>query len=112
MRLRILRNESKGMLGGISFEYTIKIDVSPQESALIQKYRGEREIIYSTERALLGQKWEINFTLGDFIKGKTIKSRNIVEMIALEEATTSACKSIKVVLNALAKIGQEEVIEF
>jgi hypothetical protein len=70
MQLRILRRESKGMLGGLSFEYSIKIMPNQQELELIQKYKMDREVIYQMERQLLGQKWEVTFTVGDFIRGK------------------------------------------
>ena len=37
MQLRILRKEMRGMLGGLSFEYSIKIVPNQQELELIQK---------------------------------------------------------------------------
>ena len=111
MHLRIYRSESKGMLGGLSFEYSIKIVPTPQETALIQRYKADREIIYQMERNILGQKWEINFTFGDFLRGKTVKNKNIAELIALEHAIRNACSDLDIVLAAFSKIGQEEIIE-
>lgn len=110
MQLRILRTESKGMFGGLSFEYGIRITPDQQESALIQKYKADREVIYQMERNVLGQKWEVTFTLGDFLKGKSIKNKNLAELIALEDAVLRACEGLNIALHALSKIGQEEVI--
>ena len=109
MQLRILRTESKGMLGGLSFEYNIRIVADQQEQALIQKYKADREVIYQMERSVLGQKWEVSFTFGDFLKGKVVKNKNIAELIVLEESVLRACEGMKIALNALSKIGQEEV---
>jgi hypothetical protein len=79
--------------------------------ALIKKYKADREIIYQMERSLLGRKWEVSFTLGDFLQGTSVKNKNLIELVTLENAVVDACKYINVILNALAKIGQEEVIE-
>jgi hypothetical protein len=111
MQLRILRTESKGMLGGLSFEYNIRIVVDPQEQALIQKYKADREVIYQMERNVLGHKWEVSFTFGDFLKGKVVKNKNIAELIVLEDSIVRACEGLKTALHALSKIGQEEVID-
>lgn len=112
MQLKIYRSESKGMFGGLSFEYTITIAPNAQENALIQKYKIDKEVIYEMERNLLGQKWSVSFSVGDFLKGKSVKSKNLAELIELEGAVISACQGIKVALSALSKIGKEEVIEF
>lgn len=46
MQFKIYRSESKEILGGLSFEYTITITPNAQENALIQKYKiGKEEII-------------------------------------------------------------------
>jgi len=111
MQLRILRRESKGMLGGLSFEYSIKIMPNQQELELIQKYKMDREVIYQMERQLLGQKWEVTFTVGDFIRGKNVKNKNLAELIALENAVVEGCEVMKILLNAMSKIDIEEVIE-
>lgn len=112
MQLKIYRSESKGMFGGLAFEYTITIVPNSQESALIQKYKIDKEVIYEMERNLLGQKWSVSFSVGDFLKGKSAKSKNLAELIQLEEAVMSACAGVQVALSALSKIGKEEVIEF
>lgn len=111
MQLRILRTEAKGMFGGLSFEYSIKIVPDQQEMGLIQKYKADREVIYQMERSVLGQKWEVSFTLGDFLKGKNVKNKNLAELITLEDAVIRACEGMKVALHALSKIGQEEIID-
>jgi hypothetical protein len=112
MQLKIYRSEAKGMFGSTSFEYTITIVPNAQESSLIQKYKIDKEVIYEMERNLLGQKWSISFSVGDFLKGKTVKSKNLAELIELEGSVMSACEGIKIALSALSKIGKEEVIEF
>ncbi len=112
MKLHIKRDQSKGMLGGTSFEYFVKIDLSQAELASVQKYKADREVIFVKEVAVLGQKMEFKITIADLINGKSFKSKNLYELLTLEDTLKATCASLKEATVALAKIGTEEVFEF
>ncbi len=112
MKLHIKRDQSRGMLGGTNFEYFVKIDMSSAELASVQKYKADREVIFVREQNVLGQKFEFKITVADLVNGKSFKSKNLYELLAIEESTKAACANLKDVSAALGKIGTEEVIEF
>lgn len=111
MKLRIRREQGKTMLGGINFESTIKIEMSPEEVELIRRYKAHKETIWSREWIVLGQKLEFKVTVGDLLDGRTFKSRNLLEHVELESALLDACRNLKVGANVMATIGQEQVYE-
>ena len=59
-------------------------------------------------RAAIG----IEITIDDLINGKRVESKDIIEMLAIEEQIKQACENFKIVLETMANFGGEEVVEF
>ena len=126
MKLILSRNQrAGGMLGNkVKFVITARAELSGAEQEAIKKYRlGDTELYRSHEAArggsgLLGvvSRATINamidvIRVNDLFNGKTVECNTIVEMLVLEEELRDAAKTFKLILDAAATFGGEEVIE-
>ena len=49
MKLRINRNQASGMFGGVKFELKAQVQLTPDEAALVSKYKVEKEVLAAME---------------------------------------------------------------
>ncbi|MEM9954597.1 MAG: hypothetical protein AAF846_23510 [Chloroflexota bacterium] len=112
MKLHIKRDSSKGMLGSVSFETTVRIETTPEESKLIQQYKSDKEIVFTRQVTFLGNSMIFNITVADLIQGKTFKSKNLYELIEMEDIIQHACRNLKIGTDVMSTFGREQIIEF
>lgn len=112
MKLHIKRDSSRGMMGGTSFETTVRIETTSQEASLIREYKADKEVVLAREVSFLGNKISFNITVADLIQGKTFKSKNLYELIELEGIIQNACSNLKLGTDVMATFGKEQVVEF
>jgi hypothetical protein len=49
MKLYIKRDQAKGLLGGVKFELSGRVELSPSEAELVRKYKVEKELLLKKE---------------------------------------------------------------
>jgi hypothetical protein len=140
MQLSIRRSQrDAGMLGSkVVFAIDARIHPTAEEAALIKRYKLGKELVYSSENARrhadaaedgarrgsvggtakalisLGlNKLSLNCTIDSLCAGQRIECKDLVELLAAEEAVIEACSNAKTFLDAASTFdGRELVMEF
>jgi hypothetical protein len=112
MRLHIRRDQSKGMLGGVTFEVSAKVGLSDQEADLVKRYKVHKETLLKRQINILGRTIEFSTTIGNLIDGQTYKCGDIAEILETEKNVKEACQNFKTMLTVMSEFGGEEVIDY
>lgn len=115
MQLIIKRNqkERKGMLGGhkgMTFLLSCQVELTPEEQALITKYKVEDYPLTYTESRDGTQV--PNIRLGNLVRGVNYELEDVGTLLSNEEVIKGVCGAFKSLLVVMASFGGEEVIEF
>jgi len=110
MKLIIKRNQAdrKGLFGGhkgVNFTLSYRVELTPEENDLVQKYKVQNEVLMKT-----GDDNET--TIQDMLTGKSVTTRNVEILLNNEQVAKDVCKNFKNYLEVLLSFGGEEVIEF
>jgi len=118
MKLYIKRgqNEQKGLLGGskgIFLYLSWRIDLTPEEKTLIEKYKEEIYLFAFTRGKTKGHDPEVPNSkdmISNLTKGYT-ESGDVTTLLNDEKTIKEGCSDFKARLNAIAVFGGEEVID-
>lgn len=110
--LRIVRDQAKGLLGGVNFQLQAKVDLTDEESGLVNRYKADKEALLQKELSLFGRKLSFDLKIKDLIKGETFKCSDIADILATEDNVKEACKNFKTYLEVMRGFGGEETIEY
>lgn len=126
MKLLLRRDQQTSglMRNTITFSMTVRAELSAQERQSIQKYKLGESILYSRGElvdkgsGLLGfasrmafAAMNISVSVNDLVNGKRVECKDIMEMLGVEEQIKVAAANFKLVLEAAAHFGGDEVIE-
>lgn len=117
MKLEIWRDQKdiKGLLGGhkgVSFTLISRVQVSPEERELIDKYKVAEEVLASYRvTGTTNATFEFTVTVAELLAGHTAATRDIASMIKLEEEIKTACSNLKNWLAVMKTFGGYEAIE-
>lgn len=109
MKLIVKRDQDKGFMGGMKFLTSFRVELTPEESELVKKYKVHKERLTYTE--IKGVEIP-GLKIKDLINGVTYKAKDITIVLNNEEVIKDACNSFKTYLEVMASFGGEEVIEF
>ena len=115
MKLIIKRDQQaqKGIFGGqkgMTFLLSYRVELSPEEEALVEKYKVEDYVLtYTTNRD--GTKLPKD-TVRRLMQGESESVKDITILLNNEEIIKNACKNFKTLLEVMATFGGEEVIKF
>ena len=109
MKLIIKRDQDKGFMGGMKFLTSFRVELTPEESELVIKYKAHKEPLTYTEKKGVNIP---GLKINDLINGVTYKAKDITIVLNNEEVIKDACNSFKTYLDVMASFGGEEVIEF
>jgi hypothetical protein len=125
MKLLLRRDQKSGMLGGVTFQLDVRANLSDEERANISKYKLGKTILYTRGElvdkgaGLIGlasrmafKAMNISVSVDDLQGGKRIECKDIMEMLAVEEQIKEASQNFKLVLDAAAHFGGDEVIAY
>ena len=130
MKLRLNKSQrSAGMMSkNVVFSLGAQVDLSAQEAEFVKKYKMGKEIVYNKDRVnpelhdyksgkglirnLSAIAMNINLTVDDLVKGRTIECKDISEMLDAEASVKSACSGLKNLLEACAGFEGEEIIDY
>ena len=104
MKLVIRRNQDTGFLGGMSFTLHAQAVVTPEEQALISKYKAQKLELFSA-----GNR---KYTINDLLTGVSDKVKDVTVLLQNEEVYKDACKHFKTMLDVMASFGGEEVVDY
>lgn len=125
MKLILRRDQQTGGLISktVTFYLDVRAALDEQEQANVRKYKlgdtvlYERKTLVDPGSGLLGAASRLAFKatnlslkVDDLANGKRIDCKDIVEILAIEEQVKEAAHTFKLVLNAAAQFGGEEVI--
>lgn len=116
MQLQVVRDQEqvKGMFGGnkgAKFKIAVKVLLSPEESALVQKYKVDSEPLLHTTLRFFGREVPVEMNIGDLVRGKSFETQSIGEIIAIENEVKSACQGFANVLAVMSNFGGTETID-
>ena len=116
MKLEIWRDQSdvKGLFGGhkgVSFKLVTRVQLSPEETALIEKYKVGDDIVATYQLPGGREDIPIHITVNQLMAGYTVNMRNSATMIELEEMIKSRCVNLKNWLQAMKTFGGYEAVE-
>ncbi|HOZ01851.1 MAG TPA: hypothetical protein PLG20_08535 [Candidatus Syntrophosphaera sp.] len=113
MKLRISRDQAAktGIFGGhkgMRFSLSCRVEISPDEQALIEKYK-----VY--DHALTWRETSSGripgLTVQSLVNGYDVELDDVATLLNNEEIIKEACKDFKNLLIVMASFGGEEVIE-
>jgi hypothetical protein len=114
MKLFIKRNQEdvKGFFGGskgISFSLNCRIELTPEETALVEKYKQWELTVHSYDLASGGTaRWNLR----ELTQGKSVTCEGVGVLLDSEELVKRACANVKVMLDVMNSFGGQEVFEF
>lgn len=114
MKLVLTKNQSKGMMGGISFEVKAQVQLTDDERKLIQNYKMENEVLLSKKMVnLWGQPTdqEVKVSVRQLLNGESYKCKDLTEVVGYSESLKSACEALKTYLEVARGFGGQEVID-
>jgi hypothetical protein len=114
MRLVINRDQAKGLLGGVKFELSARVELSSQEAELVKRYKAEKEVLLEREIPIpfTGRAIKLNITIGSLATGQTFKCGDIAEIVEIENNVKQSCESFKRYLVIMSNFGGQEVVEY
>lgn len=114
MRLIIERNQQavKGMLGGnkgASFTLTYRLELTPDEAALVGQYKLETYPV--TYKTVQGTRIPDD-TIGSMMRGTSMTLPEVTTLVRNEDIVKDACDSLPVLFEIVRSFGGSEVIEY
>jgi len=78
MKLKIKRNQSKKLMGGIAFELEAQVDLDEHEKELIKKYKAYKEVLLKKEIniPLTSKAIVLDITIGSLMGRQMFKVDN------------------------------------
>lgn len=93
----------------MKFLLSCRVELSPEEEALVEKYKVENyTLTYTTSRDGI----QLPYTVRSFMQGVNEEVKDITILLNNEDIIKDACKNFKTLLEVMATFGGEEVIEF
>jgi hypothetical protein len=114
MQLVLVRDQSKGLLGGVKFEVRAQVRLSEEERKLIQHYKLENEVVLQKPMlSIWGAPTDVKLDIRvrQLIDGDTFKCKDLGEVLAYADNLKSACETLKGYLEAARHFGGQEVVE-
>jgi hypothetical protein len=114
MQLILTKGQSKGLMGGVSFEVRAQVQLSEEERRLIQYYKLENDILFSKHLTLFGKPMEqmVHIRVKNLLNGDSFKCKDLSELIAYSDSLKSACAKLKTYIEVASTFGGQEVIDF
>jgi len=119
MKLVLQKNQKAGFTKTI-YVLEAKVELIDDEQKNVEKYKVGKVLLYTNladrgsglaglvSRVLAG----IEITVNDLVNGKKIEVKDFFQMLDMEDQIKEACKNFKLMLDAMASFGGDEIIEY
>jgi hypothetical protein len=104
MELHFSRSQKSGMLGGVKFILSIKLQLTPEEQANADRYGLGAGYLYEQGDTRIGA--------GVAMKGTTIECKSVVEMMSAEIDIKAGVERLSKLLKWSERFEGEEVHSF
>lgn len=114
MKLALVSSQSKGLMGGVSFEVKGRVELTPEEQELVRHYKLEGSVVLRKKtRNIWGQLTdvEVSVFVRNLLSGDSFKCKSLDEVISYRESLISACRNLKAYLNVARTFDNEEIID-
>jgi hypothetical protein len=130
MQLKIRRSQKSSLTGNPIFILDVMAEVSDDESALVRKYKLQKEMVYSSEKAdqnsanarggnlgalgslVMDKITKRFFTMGDLINGQHLECKDLPDLMQTEAQVHQACQNIRAYLDVAKSFdGSEQIVE-
>lgn len=114
MKLTIIRKQASGVFGGVKFDLHAKVNLTPEESGLISKYKADKEVLLKKEVKIpfTGRALSFDLTIGSLVNGQSFKCNDIAEILEYESNVKESCQTFHNYLKVMSTFGGEETIEY
>ncbi len=109
MKLLIKREQESGMLGGISFLLTARVELDSNEMDIIKKYKAQKMTLLTRTHPIFGT---LNTKIEDLTGGIKFKCKDVSEILECENLVKETCRNFDTIVKVMANFGGEEVIDF
>ena len=102
------------MFGGVKFELRARVELNPDETELVSRYKADKEVLLQKEIKipLTGKALQLNLTIGSLVAGQTFKCADIAEILEYEQNIKQSCEAFRNYLAVMHSFGGEEVIKY
>lgn len=127
IQLKIRRSQAKGGMRGVQFNVHFIAELSDDARQAIEHYRFGKTVLYQKDLELkltlnvLAALWRIfwlwitrskwQITVNDLTKGRTVKCKDILEVLSVEQDVRTAAELFADILRAASWFGGEEVVD-
>jgi len=114
MRLSIRKDQAKGLLGGVKFELSARVELTAEELELVKRYKADKEVLLQKEIKipLTGRAITLSLTIGSLTAGQAFKCNDIAEILEYEKSLKESCENFKNYIEVMKHFGGEETIEY
>jgi hypothetical protein len=128
MELLLSKSQKSSLMGTMSFVLDIKTRLTPEEAALVKKYKMGNILVYeklpisemasqmggamSALTAIASKVLKLQITVDNLVNGRKVECKDIGEMISAEGQIRSAADSFYALLTAAHGFEGEEVITY
>ena len=114
MKLFLTRDQAKGLLGGVKFELSARVELTPDEADLVKRYKTDKEVLVQKEVKIpfTGKMLKFGLTIGSLTSGENFKCGDIGEILETEKNVKEACEAFKNYLEVMKNFGGQEIIEY
>jgi hypothetical protein len=130
MELLLSRSQKSGLagMGAPTFVLDVRSQLTSEENEYVQRYKLGKTVLYekASVRSKIDQSGPLGqlftmlmakasgriFTISDFVHGRRIECKNIIEMVDAEVEIKKAADAFHTVLMTCGQFGGEEVVKF
>ena len=115
MKLVITKNQSKGLIGGVSFEVKAQVQLTDEERKLVQHYKLDNETLLNKKLINIWGRptdHEVKVLVRQLVAGETYKCKDLSEVISYTESLREACSTLKGYIEVARGFGGQEVYEY
>jgi hypothetical protein len=128
MELLLSKSQKSSMMGAVSFVLDIRTKLTPDESALVKKYKMGNLLVYeklpisemtthmggamTALTAIASKVLKLQITVDNLVNGRKVECKDIGEMISAQGQIRSAADNFYALLMAAHSFEGEEVITY
>jgi hypothetical protein len=114
MKLRFSKSQTRGLLGRVEFELRATVEVTPEESELIERYGARGEVLVNREflHPQTGRPQRMAITLEALLAGQLFRCTDIDEATAHEAMIKQGCDEFHRRLLAMQAFTGEQEIQY
>lgn len=114
MKLSVVSSQSKGLMGGVSFEVKGRVHLTPEEQELVKHYKLEGQpVLQKKIKNLLGQltNEEVSVSVRNLLAGDSFKCKSLDEVLTYRQGLITACRNLKTYLEVARSFDEETTID-